>query len=102
TRSWSAADLVLTGEAHEWAGLEAGHRRQDEHRLRVSSTGRGAAARRREVVVAMPLPTRPASRSARRPQDPPASPPTYDARRRRRWARGSRAGPVTFGGMRSR
>jgi hypothetical protein len=56
TRSWSGADLVLTGETHEWAGLGVGRGRLREHRLRVSSTGRGAAARRREVVVSMPLP----------------------------------------------
>jgi hypothetical protein len=60
TRPWVGCDLTLTVTGHDWAGLGTGQHvglgRLRGHQMTVRATGRGAAARPREVTVPVPLP----------------------------------------------
>ena len=62
TRPWVGCDLTLTVTGHDWAGLGTGQHtgrgRLRGHQMTVRATGRGAAARPREVTVPVPLPGR--------------------------------------------
>ena len=59
TRPWVGCDLTLTVTGHDWAGLGTGQHtgrgRLRGHQMTVRATGRGAAARPREVTVPVPL-----------------------------------------------
>lgn len=56
TRPWPGADLLLTATGHRYTGLGAGHGRIRGQEMTVQATGRGAAARPRQVTIAVPAP----------------------------------------------
>ncbi|MBB2922137.1 hypothetical protein [Cellulomonas cellasea] len=52
---WPGANVVLTAEQGRWSGVGTGDGRLRTHELRVVRTGRGSAAVRTSVDVALPL-----------------------------------------------
>ncbi|WP_310376510.1 hypothetical protein [Catenuloplanes atrovinosus] len=52
--AWTGADVTLQVTGGAWDGLGAGHGRLTRRRLTISATGRGAAARPREIRVWLP------------------------------------------------
>jgi hypothetical protein len=54
--TWAGADVVLDSPGGGWEGLDRGHGRLRRRYLTVTASGRGAAARRREVTVWLPGP----------------------------------------------
>jgi hypothetical protein len=66
TRPWPGAQLTMEVTEHRWHGLGNGHGRLRDHEIVISASGRGAAARRRELTVSLPSPD---------PSTPPARAP---------------------------
>lgn len=54
TARWPMADLRLTAQPGEWAGIGDGHGRLARRRMQVGIEGRGQAVRSREVTLWLP------------------------------------------------
>jgi len=51
---WDGADVTLQVVRGRWDGLGAGHGRLRRREVTIAASGRGAAARPREITVWMP------------------------------------------------